>query len=178
MEEVSKILFCTFLSFLCFSCIHKKNTGQKTEILQEEIKENKLYMFFDAEIKDAYSQDVKAGARDFYFRFKRTSSNDTLFEFSYYVGGYSNLYELEYKGFLKIDSFNVAIYDEDDLIIDLYKDSIYLEKFPDENNFAGIKDENSKFILIPTTIGHLEKNKFEADNASYWARNEWYKYFE
>ena len=177
MKNISKILFCTFLLFLCFSCIHKRNAEQKTEILQEEIKENELYIFFNTEIKD-YSQDVEAGARDFYFRFKHTNSNDTIFEFSYYIGGYSNLYELEYKGFLKIDSFYVAIYDKDNLIIDLYKDSIYVEKFPDKNKFFGIKNEDSKFILHPYSSGHLENNKFEQDNASYWASNGWYKYFE
>ena len=108
MKNISKILFCTFLLFLCFSCIHKKNVEQKTEILQEEIKENELYVYFDTKIKDIYSRYVDAGARDFYFRFKHTDSNDTLFEFSYFVEDYSK-YELEYKGFLKIDSFYVAI---------------------------------------------------------------------
>ena len=178
MKKTDKILFCTLLLFLCFSCIHKKNAEQKPEILQEEIKENELYVFFDTKIKNDYSKDVEVGVRDFYFGFKHTDSNDTLFRFSYYIGGYSNLYELEYKGFLKIDSFYVAIYDEDNLTIDLYKDSIYLDRFPDENNFAGIKSENGRFILHPVTSGHLKNNKFEEGYSSEWARNEWFKYFE
>jgi len=174
MKKIGKILFCIFLLMFCFSCLQKQEKiEQKCETLQEKTKKNELYLFFDTEIKNSYSKEVNAGAKDFYFRLKHTDLNDTIFEFSYFVGGYSNLNASEYKGFIKIDSFNIAIYDEKSLMIDLYKDSLHIETFPLENKFDGIVNEESKLILRMITMGHFKNNKlgFELVQA------DWYKYF-
>ena len=183
MKKVNKIIFCTFIIFLYFSCVHKRNTEQNQDILSEEIKRNELYVYFDKYAKfdtigvASFSKHIAAGARNFYFRFKETDSNDTIFEFTFFLAG-DIIHESEYKGFLKIDSFNVAIYDEKDLITNLHKDSIYVEKFPTGNEYAGIKNKGDKLIARPVTIGYLKNNKFEGVNAFEYTKKGWHKYFE
>ena len=183
MKTTNKILFCILMIFFYFSCVHKKNIEQNQDIISEEIKRNELYVYFDSYAKfdtlgvASFSKHVDAGARNFYFRFKETDSNDTIFEFTFFLAG-DIIHESEYKGFLKIDSFNIAIYDEKDLIINLYKDSIYAEKFPIGNEYAGNKSKGDKFIARPLTSGQLKNNKFEDTPIYEWVNKKWNKYFD
>jgi len=79
MEKTGKILFYVLLLFLCISCVRKKeNVEQKHEIFQEEIKRNELYLFFDTIIKRFPPREIE-GVRSYYFIFKKTDTNDTLF---------------------------------------------------------------------------------------------------
>ncbi len=174
-----RILFYILLLFLYSSCVRKKeNVEQTHDTFQEISKGNELYAFFNTKIKGDYLKDVNAGAKYFYFRFKQTDLNDTIFQFSYFITGYANSSELGYKGFLKIDSFNVAIYDEKDLMVSLYKDSLCIEPFPKGNKFTGVVRENSKFVLHLHSIGWLKNNKLETLPSIEVARKEWNRYFD
>jgi len=168
MKIIIKILFCLIL----FSCVQKKNNiEQEDEFLSEKLGRNELYIFFDEQI-NYYLEDINAGAQDFYFLFKETDSNDTLFSFSFFVEKGLPLNELDYKGFLKIDSFKIAIYDAKNLMIDYYKDSLYKEPFPNKKNYLGIKRETGIIMCLVST-GWLKNGKLEIIPSVELARKEW-----
>lgn len=179
MKQKQIIVTLFFALIFCFSCFRKTEVILlNSEVsLNEETLKNELFLFFDTKIKKFYFEDVTAGARDFYFRFKQTDSNDTIFEFSFFIINAPIINELEYKGFLQIDSFNIALYDEKNLLTDFYKENLYMESFPNRNNYAGIKRETGIIIHL-ISIGWLKDGKLETVPAVESARQDWDKYFK
>lgn len=188
MKYVHKrLLLFIFLSVLCFSCIRKHKIDEKeNETFQGGITSNELYNFFEKEVKEYLSQ-CTGEIKGFYFVFKKTESNDTLFQFSY-LGMNDTLFkELGYKGFLDIDNFRVAIYDEENLELLLYKDSIKTEPFigsekyniDDKGNERDISYEKGEraFTMHMLSMGWMKNGVFEVLPASTMARNGWFEYF-
>jgi len=84
--------------------------------------------------------------------------------------------ESGYKGLVKIDSFNVAIYDEEDVVFDLYKDSLHIEPFTHPEKRKNIeKDSITMHMIVP---GQLKNNKFETILVAEIIEKNWIKYFK
>ena len=176
------LLFIVLL-FNCFSCVQKK---ENSENFQKE-ERNELYLFFYATVKEYELREIDE-TKDYYFVFKETDSNDTLFQFSYFGLNDKAFKQSGYKGFLKIDSFNVAIYDERNLGFPFYKDSLRPEPFPNAEKY--IVDNKEKKVIVfnkegeevfemhMLSIGWVKNNVFEVIPSIRLARNDWFKHFK
>jgi hypothetical protein len=127
--EQKYLIFILGLAFVFFlSCIKKREPVKQCEetFQKEMVKNSELDSFFYRQIKMFHPEFID-GVKDYLFIFKTTDINDTIFNFSYYVLNKPKLEEPGYKGFVKIDTFHIAIFDENNVGINLYKDKLCTE---------------------------------------------------
>ena len=188
MKHINISLLLVFSFVMGFSCTRKNNIVEKENDVQHKIVNNNgLHIYFFAEIKK-YQSWGKIEPKDYYFIFKKTYSNDTLFQFSYFGLNDKAFRESGYKGFLEIDSFKIAIYDKENLCFSLYKDSIRTESFYNIEGYIVNNKEKEQHIFDEKgervfethmiSMGRVNNNVFEVLSARTLELNDWNKYFE
>ena len=160
---MKNIYIILLLIIICFSCLQRK---------QAVIPNNPLYSYIDSIVNETsqYRHPIEK-IENYCLKFIKTNLDDTLFIFSYCSSNFPNeQIAVGYKGIIKINDLNIFIFDEHELGIKFYGDSLQIKELPVFKSY-----EYANWLIL----GYLDNNNFRDDMELYDIDEKgWWEYFE